>query len=495
MIMLRRITLAALVGFLMVGLTTLAPVAGVARAETDSKAGADAAAPLDKIIFKNGTVMECRIVEETPTTVTVKYFFKGIEAGEGTYEKSEIIDIQRGKGGEEATDSRKKGMIEKENPDDAKEEVDPDAVRVYLMEFEGTFGSDISETPLTEAFEDADEMFADLTNGVIDGQPAQVVDPAVRDQHIVVIKMDCHSDPRMGFDGIWRFKGDSHGMDDILEHEFKKGRRIVFWVKEALDGAAIVPWIGPEVYFHPEGLMFFTSDLNEFDIGDDMVDEKQISLRIAQAEGYANKGGYTNLAGTVIKAMARSKYWLAYRLVGGEPEFMMKEPTEEDIKAGWILLSDDGSGDHEDKNPMRVQNDRLVMTADLAKKLGFSKGDAKTMEDLAFDLNIHRNYVVVEGKAERIFDKWHDDKEAAFERINQKNGSLWIELQRISVGGDYAERKRARGRQIRVLQEIYSDFSRFAEVWDPQDQFRSQIRTRIEQIKKDQQADKAAQRG
>lgn len=489
--MLRRMTMVALFGALFAGATLVVPVAGSARGETTDTKAESSETPLDKIIFTNGNILECRIVDETATTVHVKLYFQGVEAGEQTYQKSDIIEIQRGKGGEAAKDSRKEGVVDKGDEDSKKKEVDPDAALIYLMEFKGTFGSDISQTPIRDSFEDVDKVFDDLVPGTLDGESAQVVDPAVRDKHIVVIKMDCASDPRMGFDGIWRYKD----MNPIFEKEFKKGRRIVFWVKKALDGAAIVPWISPEVYFHPDGLMYFTSDLGKFDIGDKMVDEKQISLRIGQAEGYANKGGYTNLASTVLKAMIRSKYWLAYRPVGGEPQFMMKEPTADDIRNGWILLSDDGSGDHEDKNPIRVQNDRVVMTSDLAKVLGFSKGDAATIDDLAFALRIHRNYTVVDGKAQKIFDKWHDDKETAFDHINQKNGTLWIEFQRIKVGGDYAQRKRARGRQIHVLEQIYSDVHRFEEVWDPDGSYQSQLRTRIDQIRKEQQADKAAQRG
>ena len=489
--MLKRITLAALFGALIAASTLLLPMAGSARAESESSPTSSSETPLDKIIFTNGNVLECRIIDETPTSVHVKLFFKGIEAGEQTYQKSGIIEIQRGKGGEAAKDSRKEGMVDK-GDDDAKADVDPDAALIYLIEFKGTFGSDISKSPLDDSFEDVDKVFDDLIPGVLDGQPAQVVDPAVRDSHIVVIKMDSASDPRMGFDGIWSFKGD---MSDRFEAEFKKGRRIVFWVKKARDGAAIVPWVGPEVYFHPDGEMFFTSDLDKFDIGDAMVNEKQISLRITQAEGYANKGGYGKLASTVIPAMVRSSNWLSYRLVGGEPEFMSKQPTEEDIRAGWILLTDNGSGENEDKNAIRVQNDRLVLTSDLAKRLGFSKGDAATIDDLAFALRINRNYSVVDGTSARIFEKWIDDKEAAFERINQQNGTLWIEYKRIQVGGDYADRKRARGRQINILQQIYSDVTRFAEVWDPKGEFRSQLSTMIDQIKKEQQADKAAQRG
>lgn len=484
--MLRRIFTLALFGALVAGATMLTPWSPEVRAESAS--AESESAKLDRIVFTNGNVLECRILDETPNSVRVTLFFNGMEAGEQTYQKTEIIELQRSVGAEASVAARESGLIKDEV---IEEKVHPDAALIYMVDFDGTFGSDVSDTPIEEVFEDVDEVFNDLIPGVIDGVDTMVVDPEVAKKHIVVINMDCGTDERMGFDGIWRVKD----MGPIFKREADKGRRIVFWVKKATDGAAMLPWFSPEIYFHSDGRMYFTSDLQNFDIGDDMVDEKQISLRLVEARGWAIQGGYTKLSNTIINAMTRSKYWLYYKEVGGEPVFHQGKLEPEEVEAGeWILLTDNGAGDNEDKG-IRVFNDRLVIDAQLAHLIDLSKGTADDEESLMFELDIVRNYKIVDGRSESIFESWTSSKEAAFDRINPRNGSLWLDFRRIEVGGDYPDRQRARGLQIRTLQKIYSDFSRFAEVWDPNGQQRSQISTMIEQIKKQSQADKAAQRG
>lgn len=488
--MLKRLSLITVFAALIAATSTLAPIAPSARAE-DSKAQAKADEALDRLVFVNGNEVECEIIEETPTQITVLvHFGRGMPPTKATYDKSEIIEIQHDVGAQASIEAASIGRIV--DDEDATEEIDPEAAKIYLVEFEGLFGSDISETPMRDVFEDADCLFDDLITERVAGKNIKVVDPAFRDKNIIVIEMDCASDPRQGFDGLFR----AEDLGPIIEEQIQvKHRRVVFWVKTANDGAAFLPWLSPDVYFHPDGEMRFTQDLEDFETGDKMVDEKLISARFGHAEGFAIDGGYANLA-VLIKPMARSKYWLYYRLVGGEPEFWNAHLDEERQKeGGWILLSDSGKGEYEDKNKVRAENDRLVLTSDIAMKLGFSKDEVRDEEGLAYALGVHRNYTVLEGRAERIFESWKESKEQAFDRINQSNGTLWQDFARIEVGGDYAERKRARGRQIRILQEIYSDVSRFAEVWDPSGQFRSQLSTQIATIKKSQQADKAAQRG
>jgi hypothetical protein len=477
----------ALLGGLVCGATMLTPFAPEVRAETASPEG-DSAAKLDRIVFTNGNVLECRILDETPSTVRVQVFFNGKPMTEQTYQKTQIIELQRGVGVEASVAAVEKGLKKEEV---VEKKVHPDAALIYMVEFDGTFGSDISETPVREVFEDVDRIFDDLIPAVVDGKDTFVVDPEVRDKHVLVIKMDCGTDQRMGFDGIWRAKD----MGPLFTNEIKKGRRVVFWIKEATDGAAMLPWFSPEMYFDPDGHMYFTSDLEAFDIGDDVVDEKQISLRLGEARGWAIAGGYEKLSSSIIKTMTRSRYWLYYKEVGGEAVFHEGELTpEEQAAGGWILLSDNGKDKNEDKG-IRVRNDRLVIDAELAHLIDLSDGTAKDEEGLMYAMGVHRNYKIVEGRAERIFEKWTEAKEAAFERINGQNGTLWIEFQRIEVDGDYTDRARARGLQQRTLERIYSDFSRFAEVWDPDGGQRGRISVMIERIRAEQQADKAAQRG
>ncbi len=490
-------TVAALAATLALGVSGLlawSPGAfGADKPAKDPTTDAPAKKMLDKIIFNNGLVVQGEVLEETATQVTVMVHFGNLPPTKTTYEKSEIIDIQRGVIDPTATGKDKPARASATPKDESKPSAasitDPDAALVYLVSFEGNFGSDVSETPVRDMFKDVDSIFNDLIDAKTDsGVDIKVVDPAVRDKHIVVINLDCDSDARQGFDGIWR----AEDIGPIFEKEIQeKHRRVVIWVNEAHDGAAFLPWLSPEIYFQPEGRMWISSDLEKFDIGDKMVDAKQISLRMGHAHGFAIDGGYDQ-APPIIDAMALKSRWLCYRLEGGKPQFLTREPTDDELRAGWEILSDDGKGDNEDKNSVRFSNDQLVLDARIAQVLGVSKGTAAELEDLAALLGIKRDYTEVDNRGQKIFDAWSKAKEVAITQIRPYDGELWQDVARISVDGDYDQRKRARGQQITLLRQIRSIFTRFAEVWDNDGSFRSQIDLRIETLKQQQQADKAS---
>ena len=460
--------------------------------------GTEAPAPklLDKVIFTNGLIVQGEILEETATQVVMMVHFANLPPTKTTYDKAEILDIQRGaidptaKASEKAAPkpSAKDKDKDKDSDKVAVADADPDAALIYLINFEGTFGSDISNTPLRDIFRDVDAVFNDLVETTTtSGEKIEVVDPAMRDKHIVVVKMDCGSDPRQGFDGLFR----AEEIGPIFEEQTQeKHRRVVFWIKEARDGAAFIPWLTQEIYFHPDGKMFFTSDLDKFSSGDKMVDAKLVSARMGHAQGFAIDGGHDN-APVILEAMAKKSKWLCYRLEGGEPVFLTREPTEEELREGWEILSDDGKGENEDKNKVRFTNDQLVLDARIAQVLGVSKGNAKELEDLAYALDIQRNYSEVESRGQKIIDAWKKAKDDAFTQINQTDGTLWREYSRIQVDGDFDDRRRARGQQLTILKQIRGLVTRFAEVWDPDGGFRSELDVQIEIIKQQQQADKA----
>ncbi|MFX8523840.1 hypothetical protein ABTM10_20375, partial [Acinetobacter baumannii] len=77
-----------------------------------------------------------------------------------------------------------------------------------------------------------------------------------------------------------------------FEETIRSGKRVVFWIKRAMVGAAFLPFVSKEIYFLPEGRMGGIGTLQDFDLGDKRVNEKQISLRLGHAEGIAIQGGY-----------------------------------------------------------------------------------------------------------------------------------------------------------------------------------------------------------
>lgn len=493
--MLKRMLTGMLVAVLMIAPMAVVTVGFSAPARASETE--DGVKKLDQVIFLDGRTVQGEIIEMDDSRVVMMVHFGNFAPVRTTYNRAEILEVKRGAievaGAAPARDAQPGRSTRRGQPGGENSSVDPDAAKLYIVDFEGLFGVQVSETPLRQMFEDVDRTFNDLVEERLGpGRTRMVVDPTMRDKHIVVIKMNTGTDPRFGFQGIFR-AGDLRPI--FFENMRDKGRRVVFWIEEARDGAAFLPWLSQEVYFKRDGRMWFTSDLEDFATGDQMVDEKLVAANLAIARGYGIEGGYGENAGLIIDAMARSSNWLIMRMEGGRPILRNQRPTPQMIEQGWIILSDSGQGEFEDKNVLREFNDRLILDADKAYMLGVSKGQADTNEDLAFELGIQRNYAVMEHRSNRIFKDWADQFENAMSQINQRDGTLWREIARIEVQGDYRDRTRARGRIKNFLLQIRSMYTRFAEILDPDGGFRSQIDVLIDQLDREQQLDRAAQRG
>jgi hypothetical protein len=156
-------------------------------------------------------------------------------------------------------------------------------------------------------------------------------------------------------------------------------------------------------------------------------------------------------------------YVLSYNVIGGKPVFYERMP-EGPFES---LLTDDGTqGEFADSTMDRVTgdgNDVLTLRAETARKIGLSKGTVDSLDDLLFELGIHRNYELVDGSAQAFLDRWTDGIDS-YERDLR---ALWADFGDIQVQGDYDERKSARGAQIRKLRQIVQLCERYIEAVDP----------------------------
>lgn len=466
---------------MLLGGFSFVPGTPAAHAGTESESSADESTSRDQLILKSGRVVECEILNETPSSLEVLVWVGSISA-KATYDRSQILEIKRDAVPVEGAARESEKAEEAEEPASASAE--DAAAKLYVIELEGEFGVEVSQTPLREAFEEVDEYFGDVRDGE--------VMPEFRDRHIVVLKMNTETDPRRGFDGIWRAEDIAPVVEDQLTH---KKRRVVFWIEKANGGASFLPWISPEIYFTSDGEMGGVGNLDEFDLGDDMVNEKQISLRIGHAEGFAIKGGYFEIGPPIIRAMAREQNWLCVRWEGGRPIFLESEPPADDEYI-WTVLTDSGEGEYEDEFEFKG-NDRLTIDSDLALKLNLARGIADDYDELAFRLDLGRDYAVIDGEdadAQDELERWADDIKAAIDDVNQRDGRLWEEFNRIEVEGDYNDRKRARGKQLQILKQIRSIYTRFEEVLDPDESARAQIDVMIANIRQEMELDRANRR-
>ncbi len=477
---------------------------GVAAKSGEGKKG------LDRIILKSGKVVEGEILEETATTVRIRVIVAGISAPT-IYQKSEVLEIRRAaseseskaeegsvtkevvradsKGAPGGSGSARSGKVEKK-----KQVIEAGAARMYVVKLNGRFGVDVSETPLRQMFEDVDKVFGDLVDGVGAEAGRKVVDASVRSEHIVVLRVQMGSQP--GFGTIFR----TAELSPIVMNEMvEKGRRVVFWVDRATGGAAFLPWVSPEMYFTDNGKLGGIADLDDFSSGDHMVDEKLISAFLGIAEGFAIKGGYADHL-PALRAMLRRQNWLVVKFEGGRPVYLTRRPAESDGD-GWVVLSDNAEGENKDKDSQKG-NDTFLLEAEWAVKLGIAKGRAETTDDLAFAMGVQRNFAVLEEtRGQKIFDDWHDRIESTISQINPKEapglpvGRLWRDFAEIQVGGDFAQRKRDRGRKIALLTQIRSLMSLYAEVFDPKGVERAQIDLQIDGLRQEAQQDAQANRG
>jgi len=455
-------------GMLAVGLVAV-HAAPVERAEAAAIVGAG---EKDVLIFKDGSTLEGEILEETETTVRIRVTIAGLSA-EQTYQKSKIVGIDRAdaEGGPAEVPAAATEAPEREaTPSEG-------APRVYVMELTGRFGFDISGTPLRKAMDDARRNRADYVVVVLENEWSQALRGGLAEQRLF--------NDEASFDELFRTEKLDPIFGEELEREWEDPPTIVFWVKQAMGGAAFLPLNCQNIYFHSDGRLGGVGNLTTMfgNTGDEVVRDKQESLRLKHAEGMAIRGGYDP---RLVKAMAIPEYVLSYKMEGGAPKLLERMPESADE----ILLTDDAADENADTDQEIVRdqgNDVLTFNAELARDLGLSKGTVDTLDDLLFELGIARDHLIVSERADRIMASWSDNLRQAFRRVRE----LLEHLDEIEVRGEYRERQRARGEQIATIDKIIKLLVRYGEVSPGQtSQLRGQLETRKAQIRLEMLADR-----
>lgn len=438
--------------------TLLVAVAFVAIAPTWTPAGPAVAAAqsedasLDRVVLRNGRVVEGRILEVSDTEVKMVVIVAGIEAPT-TYPRTEVLEIQRGAG--EAATGAAAVETPASLPDGASDR--PDGTVIYRLPLRGHL--------MGEPFGGIPYLFNQSRRDVISYTPIEkaMEDAKSYDPEAIIIEID--ADSPGGFDGLFV----AEGLAPIFEQANRQGYRVVFWVESAGGGAAFVPLMSSEMYFKPDGVLGGIGDLGEFDMGDESVNEKQISLRLGHAEGIAIQNGYHP---ALVRAMAREENWLAVKWEGGEPVYIEHEPRPQD-GPGWTILSDNGQGDNADKSVFEG-NDVLNLDADMAQRLTVSNGTTDDIDELAFMLGIRDDYSVVTGKGRRVIEDYQDRLARAVDQLARL----------LEQTQDQSANSRAElGRQLRALEESRSILTTYAEVLDPNGAFRSNIDVQIEALR------------
>jgi hypothetical protein len=414
-------------------------------------------AEMDEIVLRNGRVVKGRITGETATEIQITVVYAGIEAPT-SFSKSEILTVRRAAERTDAVEGGAEPAGEIRTPRSRRSD-EPSAAltgdrapSVYHMTLTGWLGSDIAVTPVRDALEavgrgDTDE----------NGEPSP--------PDYLIIELDRRWSDQFGFDlgdDVYNFDEFSvaQGIVDLFTKEFPQRwdemPHIVVWVKNAMGGAAFMPFVGDTIVFHPDGRMGGIGNLGEMfeGVGDEVVRQKQRSLRMARAQGLAIEGGYDY---RLVTAMARMDYELSYKFDGGVVEIM--ERTAEN--PGEFTLTENGRiPENVDSLRERVSgtgNDVLTLRENTARHLGVSAGTADSLDDVLTIMGIYRNHRMLDNRSDAIMENWS----RSLKRAERELPKMWQEYNEIPVGGTFQETRRGLGQRIRMLEDIKATLERF----------------------------------
>lgn len=413
---------------------------GTALAEPQPAKDAAADEGPDMLIFKDGKVYKGTILSETATTVKFKGKVSGLDF-ETEYSKADILTIKKGERKADGTVADPKTGMKPAEPTKKEPEAtaaaDDGKVKYYWVQLHGELGSQISETPLREAFKDARQLGADTI--ILDYQPVWRVNERSPLPELTA-----------NFDEMFRAERIAEIFTDDVKKDWKKQPRIVMWVKDAMGGSAFLPIVCKELYFSSEARMGGLGNLGGMfgGTGDEVVRKKQESLRLGHAEGWCIAGGYDF---RLIRAMCYREYVLSYRTVDGKVEMFEGYPAN----AGEELLTDDGKEQNQDSLDVILRgggDDVLTINARLAEILGLSRKTVDTKDDLLAAMDIAINSVELKGRAKNIMKDWDSGVEGTKRQLVdliEKYRDV-----RVQPPGDYAARSKARGQQRSILENM-----------------------------------------
>lgn len=446
------------------------------------------AEPTHELLLTTGKTVKVEILEENADEIKTKLYIGSMSAAK-TYQRSEIITITE-LGHSPENDMAMSGDAAVAS-DSFDEGIPENALRVYVMELSGRLGWDISKTPVENAVEKAREMNADV-----------IVVKLNNDWKRLEGFTDELTDDQGEFEGYRQAEAIHPVFTSEMRANWDTQPQVVFWVERAMSGMAFLPLIKNDIYFTSDGRLGGVGDLDELfgSMGDEVVRDKQKSLRLAYVKGMAIEGGHNS---KLVLAMTKKSYVLSYRIENGVPVYL-----EGEAPGGWILLTDDGKDENADTDHDIVRNlgnDALTFNADLAYKLQLSKGTADTLDDLFFEMGIEDRAVVIgdeddDGEADAAryeLDKWSEGITRALRRLRRLQfdiANVEVREQRNDDDGSKA-RNAARGQRIRLINQGIALLNKYGEVLDPGEQIRVNFELQKQQIDNERRLENIRRRG
>lgn len=396
----------------------------------------------DRLLLNNGQIIEGELISEGADTVRFRVMIAGISA-ETDYKRSDILKIERAEKAPPAPENAASSAPVARAPAFTDNLAPSGSQKVYFMELKGWFGTEIYMPPVRDAVKDARKHEPDYLVVIVNNAWE-------RYGGLQKLKSDDHD-----FQGLMLAREFDPILTDEIRNEWEKQPRLVFWVKQAMGGAAFIPYLSRDIYFHSEGKMggIGGADIMFEGRGDEVVRDKMVSLYTATARGLAIKGGHDS---RIARAMTEFEYVLSVAFPGPVYHERYPEPGE-------ILLTDNGRLESEADTVEQLArgegNDVLTLNADWALRLGISRGTANDEATLLDEMHISRTAQTTYGRSNEIFASWRDGVNS----YGRKLTTLLRDLDdvRVEEPGGFNERKAARAKQIRIIGDILRLIERY----------------------------------
>ncbi len=359
------------IAFVAVVVALLAPSPGLARGEDDVSTE-------DILHMVDGRELHGRILTETKTQIEFEIIdLKLHMKSRRTFRMDEIAHIQRGVEVETAAEPKesirtRESSDEPEQPRYGRARPSSDAQNLpglYLIPMKGQMGTDIHP-----------DVYREMVDEIRRLNPAYLV-----------LELQCQdTEDRLytrwgteerGFDSS-TFLDSYRELVNLFRDELRDIPQVM-WVHDSQGISSVIAMAWDELYMKPAGRLGGIADVRKnFNVSDEEVYAKFREAYMAWLKGFAEYGGYSL---KLIDAMVLPEFTLSASFKGREVVWALND-------LGEFLLDDD------DENTVDFR-------AKAAEDLAISDGTVETLDDLAFLLG-YREYRVIEGEAEDIFDRY-----------------------------------------------------------------------------------------
>ncbi|MCZ6810544.1 MAG: hypothetical protein O7D97_00950 [Planctomycetota bacterium] len=359
------------IAFAAVVVALLAPSTGLARDDDDVSTE-------DILHMVDGRELHGRILSESKTQIVFEIIdLKLHMKSRRTFRLDEIAHIERGVEVETAAKPKesirtRESSDEPEQPRYGRARPSSDAQNLpglYLVPMKGQMGTDIHPDVYREMVDDIRRLNPDY----------------------LVLELQCQDtedrlytrwgEEERGFDSS-TFLDSYRELVNLFRDELRDIPQVM-WVHDSQGISSVIAMAWDELYMKPAARLGGIADVRKnFNVSDEEVYAKFREAYMAWLKGFAEYGGYSL---ELIDAMVLPEFTLSASFKGREVVWALNDRGE-------FLVDDD------DENTVDFR-------AKDAEDLAISDGTVETLDDLAFLLG-YREYRVIEGEAEEIFDRY-----------------------------------------------------------------------------------------